>query len=110
VILAPNHNSFMDPVMMQMSSWRHVSFMMSELYYNPGSVRWFFKFFRAIPVKEGKSNRDALAAAEKALAKGWAVCIFPEGGIARDGKIKRFHPGVAALAASSGAPVVPVGI
>lgn len=110
VIVAPNHCSFMDPVVMQMTSWRHLSFMMLEVFYRPIAVRWFFRLVRAIPVKEGRGNRDALVAAVDALKRGWAICLFPEGAIATDGKLQRFHPGVSALAVSTGAPVVPVAI
>lgn len=110
VIVAPNHCSFMDPVVLQMSAWRHLSFLMTEVFYRPRGTRWIFQLVRAIPVKEGRTNRDALEASAEALRRGWAVCIFPEGGIARDGRLQRFHPGVAALAAATGAPVVPVAI
>lgn len=110
VILAPNHCSFMDPVVLQMATWRQISYMMTEVYYNPASVRWIFQLFRAIPVKEGSTNRSALEAAEDALRRGWVVCIFPEGGISRDGALQRFHPGVAALSLATGARVVPVSI
>jgi 1-acyl-sn-glycerol-3-phosphate acyltransferase len=110
VIVAPNHCSFMDPVVLQMTTWRHLSFLMLEAFYRPIAVRWFFRIMRAIPVKEGRGNREALSAAVDALKRGWAVCLFPEGAIALDGKLQRFHPGVSALAVSTGAPVVPVAI
>lgn len=110
VVVAPSHNSFMDPVVMQMSAWRHLSFMMTEIYYNPIWCRWFFQMFRTIPVKEGRGNREALSFAVEALRRNWAVCIFPEGAIAKDGKLQKFQPGVAALAAAVGAPVVPVAV
>lgn len=110
VIVAPNHCSFMDPVGMQMSCWRHLSFMMTEVYYKPLWSRWFFQMWRTIPVKEGRVNREALSVAIDALQRGWAVCIFPEGAIAKDGRLQKFQPGVAALAEATGAPVVPVDI
>src|SRR5262245_54624680 len=83
---------------------------MTELYYRPWPVRWFFAWMRAIPVKEGRGNRDALAATAEKLREGWAVCVFPEGQIALDGKLQRFHPGVAALAGDARVPVVPVAV
>lgn len=110
VIIAPNHNSFMDPVVMQMSAWRHLSFMMTEIYYNPLWSRWFFQMWRTIPVKEGRGNRDALEVSIEALRRGWAVCIFPEGSIAKDGKLQKFQSGVAAMAAAANVPVVPVAV
>ncbi|MBI3817986.1 MAG: 1-acyl-sn-glycerol-3-phosphate acyltransferase [Planctomycetes bacterium] len=110
VIVAPNHCSFMDPVVMQMSAWRQLSSMMTEIYYNPLWCRWFFQLFRSIPVKEGRGNREALSNAIDALRRGWAICIYPEGSIALDGNLQKFQPGIAALAAAAHAPVVPVAI
>jgi 1-acyl-sn-glycerol-3-phosphate acyltransferase len=110
VILAPNHCSMLDPPVLQMAEFRHISFMMTEVYYNPPIARWFFQICRAIPVKEGRGNREALSVAIEALRRGWAVCIFPEGGIAKDGKLQKFHPGITMLAEAAKAPVVPVAI
>lgn len=110
ILLAPNHCSFVDPAAIQMTSWRHLSFLMTEVFYRPWPVRWFFAWMRAIPVKEGRGNRDALGAAVEALRAGWAVCVFPEGQIATDGRLQRFHPGIAALAEQTGAPVIPVAV
>ncbi|MBL8694942.1 MAG: 1-acyl-sn-glycerol-3-phosphate acyltransferase [Planctomycetes bacterium] len=110
LIVAPNHCSFMDPVILQMACWRHLSPMMTEIYYNPIAVRWLFYWMRAIPVKEGRGNRDALAVAVDRIQRGWALCIYPEGAISRDGRLQKFQPGISALAEASGAPVVPVAI
>ncbi len=110
VLLAPNHTSFLDPVVVQSTSFRHLSFLMTEVFYDPIAVRWLFALMRSIPVKEGRGNRDALGAAVAALNNGWAVCIFPEGGIAKDGRIQKFNPGIAALSEATGAPVVPVAV
>jgi 1-acyl-sn-glycerol-3-phosphate acyltransferase len=110
ILLAPNHCSFMDPVVVQATAWRNISFMMTEVFYRPWPGRWFFALTGAIPVNEGRGNRGALGAAIDALKQGRAVAVFPEGRIARDGMLQRFHPGVAAIAEATGATVVPVGI
>ncbi|MFN0207632.1 MAG: lysophospholipid acyltransferase family protein [Planctomycetota bacterium] len=110
VILAPNHCSLIDPPVIQMADWRHISFMMTDGFYNPPLTRWFFQAFRAIPVKEGRGNRDAIRAAVEALNRGWTVCIFPEGGIAKDGKLQKFHPGITVLAEAANASVVPIAV
>jgi 1-acyl-sn-glycerol-3-phosphate acyltransferase len=44
------------------------------------------------------------------LHEGWSLLVFPEGTRAPDGQIGRFRPGAAALAATYGIPVVPIGI
>ena len=110
VILAPNHCSFIDPVLAQIVCWRHLSSMMTEVYYNLWYLRWFFRWFRSIPVKEGRGNRDALEVAIDRVKQGWALCIYPEGGISKDGKLQKFQPGIAALAEATRAPVVPMAI
>lgn len=49
---------------------------------------------------------------QRVTARGWTACIFPEGTRSRDGTFKRFKPAglLALLAASPGAPVIPVSI
>ena len=110
VLLVPNHCSLMDPVVVQTTTWRHISYMMTTEFYDLPAFRWFFKAWGAIPVREGRGNRGALSAASEALRAGRTVAIYPEGGIARDGRIKRFHPGLAAIAEAARVPVVPVAI
>lgn len=44
------------------------------------------------------------------LAQGWNVVVYPEGTRSADGWPARFRPGAAALAASCGAPVVPIAV
>jgi len=111
LLLAANHCSFMDPVVLQAAAWRHLSYLMTDVYYRPWLARWFFAWMRTIPVREGGgSNRAALETAAHALKHRWAVGIFPEGGISKTGELQRFFPGVAALAESTQTAVVPVAI
>ena len=44
------------------------------------------------------------------LAAGNLVCIFPEGGITRDGKMQRFRPGIEKIIARRAVPVIPVAL
>ncbi len=63
-----------------------------------------------IPVHAG-NGREAIDRGVELLRKGKTVVIFPEGALsAPDGGVKEAHTGVARLALSSGAPVIPVGI
>jgi 1-acyl-sn-glycerol-3-phosphate acyltransferase len=47
---------------------------------------------------------------DEALANGEVVCIFPEGGITRDGTIQNFRPGVDRILARRPVPVVPLAL
>src|SRR5690606_8285106 len=47
---------------------------------------------------------------DRALADGEIVCIFPEGGLTRDGSIDAFRPGVERILARRPVPVVPLAL
>ena len=66
----------------------------------------------ALPVDRDDS-KAAIASLDTALgvlAEGGAFGIYPEGTRSRDGRLYRGRTGVAQLALTSGAPVVPVGL
>jgi 1-acyl-sn-glycerol-3-phosphate acyltransferase len=52
--------------------------------------------------------RSLLRGGDRAVAEGRQIVIFPEGTRAAPGTVLPLHPGVAALAARTGLPVVPV--
>ena len=56
----------------------------------------------------GTAMRHLLRSAKAALAEGRQVVIFPEGTRVAPGERVPFQPGIAALAASTGLPVIPV--
>lgn len=117
VILAANHLSFIDSVVMPMVVPRRVSFLAKAEYFTgtglKGSLtRRFFSSLGHVPVHRG-SGRDARAALDTAaeiLARGDAFAIYPEGTRSLDGRLHRGRTGVARMALESGAPVIPVGI
>lgn len=110
LIVAPNHTSFADPVILQAYFPRHLTYLMTEKYYGLPFLREFFRFWGVVSLREEGWNRDALRRAEEVLAAGRAVAIFPEGAISRDGRIHEARPGIAVLARRAGAPILPVGI
>ncbi|MFI2710618.1 lysophospholipid acyltransferase family protein [Micromonospora sp. NPDC018662] len=117
VILAANHLSFIDSVVIPLVAPRPVSFLAKAEYFRrPGLRGWLTRNcltgIDAIPVERGghRSAQASLRVALDVLAAGRAFGIHPEGSRSRDGRLYRGRTGVAWLALASGAPVVPVAV
>jgi 1-acyl-sn-glycerol-3-phosphate acyltransferase len=117
VILAANHLSFVDSIVIPLVAPRSVSFLAkAEYFQQPGLKGWLTRTcltgIDAIPVQRGthRGARASLEAALDVLARGGAFGIHPEGSRSRDGRIYRGRTGVAWLALASGAPIIPVAV
>jgi 1-acyl-sn-glycerol-3-phosphate acyltransferase len=117
VILASNHLSFVDSMVIPMVVPRRVAFLAKSDYFTGTGVkgtlsRWWFGGLGMIPVDrdDTRSAQASLDAALSVLSSGGAFGIYPEGTRSRDGLLYRGRTGVAWLAMTSGAPVVPVGL
>ncbi|TVM03801.1 MAG: hypothetical protein CV087_03600 [Candidatus Brocadia sp. WS118] len=106
LIVAANHFSYMDPVVLQSMFPRRIAFMMTEIYYE-GRGKWLFQLLHCICVKEEGSNRAALKQGMEVLNNNGVLGIFPEGGVSREGRLQEGNPGIGFLAIKSGAPVIP---
>lgn len=117
VILASNHLSFIDSVVIPVVVPRKVVFLAKSDYFTgPGVkgalMRTWFESLGMLPVDRDDS-RSALASLDTALevlGRGEAFGIYPEGTRSRDGRLYRGRTGVAHLAITAGCPVVPVGL
>ncbi len=117
VIIASNHLSFIDSVVIPLAVPRRVRFLAKAEYFTGRGPRGrgvalFFRLIDAVPV-ERTGNRDSMRSLESALQvlrDGSAFGIYPEGTRSRDGRLYRGRTGVGWLALTSGAPVVPVAV
>jgi 1-acyl-sn-glycerol-3-phosphate acyltransferase len=107
-ILASNHLSALDHVVLPAVTRRAiVNISKIEHFENPVK-RWLFRGWGVIPLKRGSGDQAALDAAKGALRAGKLFCIYPEGTRSRDGKLHKGHTGVARLALEIGVPIIPV--
>ena len=111
VILASNHLSFLDSVLLMYGLPRRVSLLGKVEYLDAWPSSKLFPAAGMIPVdRGGRGVRQTLDMAARRLEQGEIVGIFPEGTRSRDGALYRGRTGVARLALRTGAPIVPVGI
>jgi 1-acyl-sn-glycerol-3-phosphate acyltransferase len=109
-VIAGNHASYLDPVLLGAASRRRITYLMTAVVYRSARAGWFYRFARAIPLEVGGGNRAALRAARETLRRGEVIGIFPEGGLSRDGRLVLGNPGAVSLVLGEQVPVVPVGI
>ena len=117
VILASNHLSFVDSVVIPIVVPRKVVFLAKSDYFTGVGVKGalskaWFGGLGMLPVDRDDSAAamGSLVTALEVLGRGEAFGIYPEGTRSRDGRLYRGRTGVAHLALTSGAPVVPVGL
>ncbi len=117
VILASNHLSFADSLVIPIVVPRKVVFLAKSDYFTGTGVRGalsraWFGGLGMLPVDrdDSKAALASLDVALEVLGRGEAFGIYPEGTRSRDGRLYRGRTGVAHLALTAGCPVVPVGL
>ena len=109
-MLAANHTSFVDPLVLGAATSARIVYMMTEVVWRSRGFGWFYRWNRAIPIRARGGNRDAMRAARAVLQQGRVLGIFPEGGLSRDGLPMLGSPGAVSLVLQENVPIVPVGI
>ena len=115
-ILAPNHLSFIDSIVVPLATSRRVTFLAkSEYFEGKGfkgfAMRTFFRSAGQIPVERGTSRAsNALTAAAKVLQNGCLIALYPEGTRSPTGMLYKGRTGVARLALENKVPVIPIGL
>lgn len=105
-LLAANHESSIDPLLVALTTERPIRFLARAELWQPG-LRRLLDALGAIPVRRGQGDRRAIRRARELLQSGELVAIFPQGTVLRF-RDRSFRRGAARLALMTGAPLVPV--
>ncbi|MEL7187656.1 MAG: 1-acyl-sn-glycerol-3-phosphate acyltransferase, partial [Pseudomonadota bacterium] len=113
-IVVCNHVSYMDPIILGGSVARPMRFVMYYKIFKIPFLNFIFKNAKAIPIASAREDAELMEEAfdkvDAELAAGNIVCIFPEGGLTRDGKIQRFRPGIERILKRRPVPVIPAAL
>ncbi len=110
LIIVSNHLNLIDPPTLGAVIPRKIVFMAKEELFHQPIMSTVVKSYGAFPVKRNKPDRQALTQAQRILAQGGVLGIFPEGRRSRQTGLQRAEAGIALIAARSQAPILPVAI
>lgn len=112
VIVAPNHLSFIDPIVIALVLPRHITYIGKAEYWDAWQTRVLFEMAGGIPVRREDPVRaqGSLAAGIKILQAERVLGIFPEGTRTPDGRLYKGKTGAARMALEVGCPIVPTGL
>lgn len=108
LIVAPNHASFLDPMLVGVSAPVKLNYLARDSLFRN---RFFAKVLYRVntfPLKrEGSGDINAFKMSLKKLSQGKALLIFPEGTRSEDGSLQSPKYGIGFLEARSGAKILP---
>ena len=106
-ILASNHISNLDPVLLGICSVRRLNFMAKKELFK-GLLGFFLTHLGSFPVKRGEADFVAMREALRRFKVGRVILIFVEGSRRIGNEPSKAQAGVGFLAMKSGVPIVPV--
>jgi len=111
IILAPNHQSHLDPPLVGSCCPRRMSYMARASLFHFAPFAWLIRSFGAFPI-DREAGRGIAGVKEtlRRLKDGHVIMMFPEGTRTPDGRIHPFRSGIRTLAVRSDAVIVPVAI
>ncbi len=107
-IIASNHISNLDPVVMGISAFHRINFMAKYELFQKQPLGFFLRELGAFPIKRGTGDFGAFKESIKRLKKGTPILVFVEGTRRIGDTPSHAQPGIGLLAVKSGVPVIPV--
>jgi 1-acyl-sn-glycerol-3-phosphate acyltransferase len=110
VILAMNHESYLDPPFAGIGCQRAIYFLARKSLFDVPVLGWILPKLNVIPVDQEGGDRTALKALIRILRANHCALVFPEGSRTLDGNFQPAQPGIGFVIAKTLAPVVPMRI
>lgn len=106
-IIASNHMSFSDPVLLGLGQRRRLFFMAKQELFKNKFFGGLIRALGAFPVERGAGDGKAIKTGEGLIKEGNVMTIFIEGGRTKTGEFMRPRSGCALVAQQMQVPVIP---
>jgi 1-acyl-sn-glycerol-3-phosphate acyltransferase len=110
LILASNHQSFYDPVLVAVLSPRPCNFVARDTLFRHPLFARLISWLGAFPVKRAAADVSAIKESVTRIKGGGVLVAFPEGTRTPDGQVQRIERGIITIARRAKCPVVPVAV
>ncbi|MGB9742663.1 MAG: lysophospholipid acyltransferase family protein [bacterium] len=107
IIIAANHSSNFDPLIVGWAAAREIYFLAKEELFRYRPFAWLISKWNALPISRAGMDIAALRRCSTLLRKKRTLVLFPEGTRSPTGELGSFKPGVGMLAVLNSVPVVP---
>ncbi len=112
VLLCPNHQSYIDPLLifalMPGSLVNRMMFVAYGEFFRRAPLSWIVRPLRVVTTGSARTLGESLKLSYEGLKSGMAVCIFPEGGRTTTGEIMPPRPGAGILSVETNSQIVPI--
>lgn len=109
-ILAANHVSYLDPIVLGIVVKRRINFITKKEIYDNPFLNCILKRIGAIPVDKNSTNSASIKKSLNLLKDNHILGVFPEGTRSSDGKLLELNTGMIKIALQADVPIIPVGI
>lgn len=109
-LLAANHMSLMDPIIITAACTRELFFMAKSELFKNSLFSKVLENLGAFPVKRGSNDKRSVEFAQRVIEKGWGLGIFPQGKRTDDMSLQNIKSGAAYIVKKTETNVLPVSI
>ena len=107
VIVAPNHVSFLDPIVVGVAAPRKLNYLARSTLFRSRIFAKMLSWANVSPIKRKTGDINAFKLALNRLWQQKPVLVFPEGTRSQDGELQKPKSGIGFLQVTSGASILP---